>query len=139
MIQRLEVKGLNNRLDGKFEFNEDLNIFTGPNGSGKTTLLKLIWYFISGHLKQILYEIPFSYLSIETDRFSLTMDRHKLEELRLSYIFSSDRSNKSGGQPIQIDPDTNMIAPKNIDNINGFEKRIAESSNESLFFQRSGE
>ena len=61
MIQYLEVKGLNNRLDGEFEFNEDLNIFTGANGSGKTTLLKLIWYLISGHLEQILAEIPFSF------------------------------------------------------------------------------
>ena len=49
MIRYLRVKGLNKRLD-EFEFNEDLNIFTGANGSGKTTLLKLLWYLISGHL-----------------------------------------------------------------------------------------
>ena len=56
MIRSLEVKGLNNRDDGNFNFHfhEDLNVFTGANGSGKTTLLKLIWYLISGHLKQIL-------------------------------------------------------------------------------------
>ena len=54
MIQYLKVKGLNNRLDDEFEFNEDLNIITGANGSGKTTLLKLLWYLISGHLEQIL-------------------------------------------------------------------------------------
>ncbi len=59
MIRYLEVKGLNNKLSQPFEFNEDLNIFTGPNGSGKTTLLKLIWYLISGHIEQILSEIPF--------------------------------------------------------------------------------
>ena len=61
MIQYLKVKGLNKRLDGEFEFNEDLNIFTGSNGSGKTTLLKLIWYLISGNLNQILAQIPFSF------------------------------------------------------------------------------
>ncbi len=134
MIQKLEVKGLNNQLDGEFEFNEDLNIFTGPNGSGKTTLLKLIWYLISGQLKQILYEIPFSYLSIETDPFSLTMDLHEFEELSLGYKFSSNRSSQSGGQNIKIDPETKMIDPKNIENINQFEKRITEASNGSLFF-----
>lgn len=134
MIQKLEVKGLNNRLDGEFEFNEDLNIFTGPNGSGKTTLLKLIWYFMSGHLKKILYEIPFSYLSIETDRFSLTMDLHKFEKLSLGFKFSSNSSSQSGGQNIKIDPETKTIDQKSIEDINKFEKRIAESSNESLFF-----
>lgn len=134
MIQRLEVKGLNNRLDGEFEFNEDLNIFTGANGSGKTTLLKLIWYFISGHLKQILYEIPFSYLSIEADGFSLTMDRHNPEERRLGFNFSSNRSSEGGGQNIKIDPEIGTIEEINIEKVNKLEKRIAESSNGSLFF-----
>lgn len=134
MIRRLEVKGLNNRLDGEFEFNEDLNIFTGPNGSGKTTLLKLIWYFISGHLKQILYEIPFSYLSIEFDPFSIVMDRQTPEELRLGFNFSSNRSREGGEQNIKIDPETRTIEEKNIKYVNQLEKRIAESSNESLFF-----
>lgn len=103
MIRSLEVKGLNNRDDGnfKFHFHEDLNIFTGANGSGKTTLLKLIWYFFSGHLRQIIYEIPFSYLSIEADGFSLTMDRYKPEELRLGYNFSSNRSSEAGGENIR--------------------------------------
>ncbi len=134
MIRRLEVKGLNNRLDGEFEFNEDLNIFTGANGSGKTTLLKLIWYFISGHLKQILYEIPFSYLSIEADGFSLTMNRQTPEELRLGFNFSSNRSSEGGGQNIKIDPEIGTIEQINIEKVNKLEKRIAESSNGSLFF-----
>ena len=67
MIRYLKVKGLNNRLDNEFKFNEDLNIFTGANGSGKTTLLKLLWYLISGHLEQILVEIPFRSIAIQTD------------------------------------------------------------------------
>ena len=54
MIRKLEVKGLNNRVDGTWEFNEDLNVITGRNGSGKTTLLKLIWYLISGNIEQII-------------------------------------------------------------------------------------
>ncbi len=75
MIQRIEVKGLNNRVDGAWEFNKDLNIITGRNGSGKTTLLKLIWYLFSGNLGQVISEIPFRYVSIKTDLFSLSLDQ----------------------------------------------------------------
>ncbi len=75
MIKRLVVKGLNHRADGThdLEFHPDLNIFTGPNGSGKTTLLKLIWYLISGKLERVLAEIPFQFVSVETDVLSLDM------------------------------------------------------------------
>ena len=69
MIRKLEVKGLNNRLDGAWEFNKDLNVITGRNGSGKTTLLKLIWYLISGNLEQIIFDIPYQSVTIKTDSF----------------------------------------------------------------------
>ena len=55
MIRELEVEGLNNRVDGAWEFNKDLNVITGRNGSGKTTLLKLIWYLISGNIGQAYF------------------------------------------------------------------------------------
>lgn len=134
MIRHLEVRGLNNRFDGEFEFNKDLNIFTGANGSGKTTLLKLIWYLISGHLKQILSEIPFIYLSIETEPFSIVMDRQKPEKLRIGFEYSSNTYREGGGKSIKIDPETRTIDAKDIDHVNKLEKRIAESSKGSLFF-----
>lgn len=74
MIQHLKVEGLNNQFDYEFEFNEDLNIFTGANGCGKTTLLKLMWYLISGNIHRIYSEIPFETISIETQQFSLSLD-----------------------------------------------------------------
>lgn len=40
------------------DFNK-LTIITGSNGTGKTTLLKLMWYMISGHLRQAFDEIEF--------------------------------------------------------------------------------
>lgn len=134
MIRYLKVKGLNKRLDDEFKFNEDLNIFTGANGSGKTTLLKLLWYLISGHLKQIFYEIPFSYFSIKSDMFSLVMDQHKPEELMLDFEFSNHSFSEGGGHVIKIDPETGTIDQKDVDKINKLEKRIAESSKGSLFF-----
>ncbi len=132
MIRSLEVKGLNNRDDGNFNFHfhEDLNIFTGANGVGKTTLLKLVWYLISGHLKQILSEIPFTYLSIKTEPFSIVMDRQNPEQLILTFNFSREE----GSYPVTVDPETNTIEEKNVDRVNKFEKRISESSKGSLFF-----
>ncbi len=131
MIRYLEVKGLNNKLSQSFEFNEDLNIITGANGSGKTTLLKLIWYLISGHFEQILSEIPFSSLSIETDTFSLTMVQKKTDEIELTSEFTDK---KPVPKTINIDPKTKVIDRKNIDEVNELEKKIAQTTKSSLFF-----
>ena len=131
MIRSLEVKKLNNRLDGVFEFNEDLNIFTGPNGSGKTTLLKLIWCLISGHLAQILAEIPFAYLSVETDMFSLTMAQVKSDQIELNLQFTDEKQEQ---KTINIDPANRTIDRKDIEKVNKLEKRIAWTTKSSLFF-----
>lgn len=131
MIRYLEVKGLNNKLTQPFEFNEDLNIFTGSNGSGKTTLLKLIWYLISGHIEQILSEILFASLSIEADSFSLTMVQTKTDEIELKSKFTDE---KPVPMTINIDPKTKVIDRKNIDKVNELEKRIAQTTKSSLFF-----
>ena len=131
MIRSLEVKKLNNRLDGVFEFNEDLNIFTGPNGSGKTTLLKLIWCLISGHLAQILAEIPFAYLSVETDMFSLTMAQVKSDQIELNWKFTDEKQEQ---KTINTDPENRTIDQKNIEKVNELEKRIAWTTKSSLFF-----
>ncbi|MYA69057.1 AAA family ATPase, partial [Candidatus Poribacteria bacterium] len=131
MIQSLEVKGLNKRLDGEFEFNEDLNIFTGANGSGKTTLLKLLWYLISGHLEQILVEIPFRSIAIQTDLFALSMVRAKSNQITLDSSFGK----KEGVYEfIVIDAETGRIAKKDVDWVNALEKRIARATKQSLFF-----
>ena len=90
MIRRIEVKGLNNRLDGAWEFNEDLNVITGRNGSGKTTLLKLIWYLISGNIGQAISEVLFQSVSIETDSFSLSIIQTENEEVKLECKFAGE-------------------------------------------------
>ena len=131
MIRYLKVKGLNNRLDDEFEFNEDLNIFTGPNGSGKTTLLKLIWYLISGHLDRILAQIPFRSISIQTDLFALSMVRAKSNEVTLDSSFGKK---EGGSEFIAIDAETGRIARKDMDWVNALEKRIARTTKRSLFF-----
>ena len=89
MIRKVEVKGLNNRLDGAWEFNEDLNVITGRNGSGKTTLLKLIWYSISGNIGQAISDIPFRFVSIETDSFSLSVNQAEDKKVELKCEFAN--------------------------------------------------
>ena len=83
MIRRIEVKGLNNRVSDAWEFNEDLNVITGRNGSGKTTLLKLIWYSISGNIGQVISDVPFQSVSIETDSYSLSIIKTEDEKISL--------------------------------------------------------
>ena len=93
MIRKLEVKALNNRIDGAWEFNKDLNIITGRNGSGKTTLLKLVWYLISGNIERIIPEILFRSVSIETAAFSLSI--HIGSDMgQIQYQFANEDKNE---------------------------------------------
>ena len=131
MIRYLKVKGLNKRLDDEFKFNEDLNIFTGPNGSCKTTLLKLIWYLISGNLQQIVHEIPFRSIAIQTDLFALSMERVKSEEIIFDHRFGEE---EDVCEPIVIDAETGSINRMDVDRVNSLEKRIARTTKQSLFF-----
>ena len=131
MIQYLEVKGLNNRLDGEFKFNEDLNIFTGPNGSCKTTLLKLIWYFISGNLQQIVLEIPFHTISIQMDLFDFSMERVEPDRVTIDYSFGKE---EEASEFIVIAAETGKIDRKDVGWVNALEKRIARTTKQSLFF-----
>ncbi len=133
MIQRLEVKGLNNRLDGEFEFNEDLNIFTGPNGSCKTTLLKLIWYLTSGNLERIYPEIPFDSVSIVTDLFSLTITR--LDSGNIKFFSEENSFSKDVNFTVTVDQETGYPDRRDyIENLHELNVDIASAMKNSLFF-----
>ena len=131
MIRRLTVKGLNNWINADLEFHSDLNIITGANGSGKTTLLKLLWYFISGRLEQILAEIPFHSISIQTDLFDFSMERVKLDQVTFDYGFGKE---EKVYEFIVIVAETGRIDRKDVDRVNALEKRIARTTQRSLFF-----
>ena len=124
MIHRLKVEGLNNRVDGDHNllFHEDLNIFTGANGSGKTTLLKLIWYLISGNLDRIFPEIPFESVVIETDPFSLNINRVAPNMVKLNGQISGEKVSEI----VNIEE-----AKKGLD---GFNAQISRAMKSSLFF-----
>ena len=131
MIRRLTVKGLNNRINADLEFHSDLNIITGANGSGKTTLLKLLWYLISGHLEQILAEIPFHSISIQTDLFDFSMERVEFDQVTFDYSFGKEERTY---EPIAIAAETGRIDRRDVDRVNALEKRIARTTKRSLFF-----
>jgi predicted ATPase len=65
MIKSFKVTGLWGYKD--YDLSESLiqqdsnklTIITGSNGTGKTTLLKLMWYMMSGHIRQAFDEIEF--------------------------------------------------------------------------------
>ena len=132
MMRFLQVKGLNNRFDGEFQFHKDLNIFTGPNGSCKTTLLKLIWYLISGHLQQILVEVPFCTVLMAEDLFELSMERDGPEGVKLDYRFWKEKNGYN--EHIIIDAETGRIDQKDVNRIKRLERRIARTTERSLFF-----
>ena len=150
MIKRLVVKGLNHRADGThdLEFHPDLNIFTGPNGSGKTTLLKLIWYLISGNLERVLAEIPFQFVSVETDVLSLDMawvDNQKWDgtlqfdgqhtfgesKVELKWQFTGG---EESSETLAVDSETGAIRRADVAQINALNKRIAQTTKSSIFF-----
>ncbi len=125
MLRKLEVKGLNNRVNGAWEFNEDLNIITGKNGAGKTTLLKLIWFLISGNLERFIPEFPFRSVSIETDSFSLFIEvASRKGKLRLE---SAEHS------PMETEISIPLLTPDD-EEIHKFNVRIAKAKQSSLFF-----
>ena len=94
MINWIEVKGLNAKVDATLEFEPDLNIITGANGSGKTTLLKLIWYLISGQIDRALY-ITFDHVSIGTDQFELSISSYHLQdEFQIEWTFDEKAFSK---------------------------------------------
>ena len=94
MINWIEVKGLNAKVDADLEFEPDLNIITGANGSGKTTLLKLIWYLISGQIDRALY-IIFDHVSIGTNQFELSISSYHLQDkFQIEWTFDKDAFRK---------------------------------------------
>ena len=126
MIRKLEVEGLNNRVDGAWEFNEDLNVITGRNGSGKTTLLKLIWYLISGNVVQVISEILFRSVSVETDSFSLFLDRVTPNTGRFKCTFTNQETMAEDfNMPLQGDDFLKLSK---------FDSLFGRAGNRSLFF-----
>ena len=140
MIKRLVVKGLNHRADGThdLEFHPDLNLFTGPNGSGKTTLLKLIWYLISGKLERVLSEMPFQFVLIKTDAFTLEMLQGNPGKIELTWKFAGE---KTSTVALTVHRDTGALerCDEGEVKVEAMNQRIAQTTKSSLFFSHLSE
>lgn len=76
IIKRVSVTGFLGRKGTlAADFASDLNIVTGYNGAGKTNFLKLLWYTLSGNINLLLEEVSFSELTLETDSYTLTINK----------------------------------------------------------------
>ena len=133
MIRKLEVEGWNKGIKTPLNFNEDLNVITGTNGSGKTTVLKLMWYLISGNLHRILLEIPFDFVSISTDLFSLTLNR--IDSSKVEFFSKENTFSKVVDFAITMDPETgNIEEHENTEKLRELNTDIAGTVKSSLFF-----
>lgn len=130
-IKRFEVSGLNGRVDFAFNFHEDLNILTGVNGAGKTTALKLLWYTLSGNTVRIRNEIDFVSCYLETDEYSLRMNR-ALDGRDIGFKFSSPMHEESGAfdEWVHFDSDGDPIS----DGEDLLRELILNQSSGSIFF-----
>lgn len=92
-IKSARFKGLNGRLENKFEFHRDINVITGVNGSGKTTFLKLIWYTISSNIERIVPELDFEEFDLVTSLYTVSLRNIKG---RINWSFRSDIQHSDG-------------------------------------------
>ena len=99
-ILSIQVRGLSNKIDARYEFNEDINIITGINGSGKTTLIKLIWYLISGNIERIAPEINYKEVKLTTDAYEVELVNN---DGHVSWNYSSSGVHESGEYDLATD------------------------------------
>ncbi len=133
MVRKLEVEGWSKPIKTPLNFNEDLNIITGANGSGKTTVLKLMWYLISGNLQRIPLEIPFDFVSIVTDLFSLTLTR--IDSTKIEFVSEKNTFSKSVNFSIIVDSETGDIERyEDVEELRVLNTDIAGAMKSSLFF-----
>jgi predicted ATPase len=76
MIKYLKIEGLNgNNNPLEFNFNDDLNLFTGLNGCGKTTLLKVLWFVNSGKVFDLVNEIVFRKIEVISSSYEVDVEK----------------------------------------------------------------
>lgn len=92
-LNQVSIKGLNNKINCDFNFNEDINIVTGINGSGKTAFLKIIWYVISGNIHRITPEINFDSFHLKTNLYSITLN--KTEDI-IQWVYNNNYFSEKG-------------------------------------------
>ena len=126
MIKYLKIEGLNdNNKTLEFNFNKDLNLFTGLNGCGKTTILKILWYINSGFIDLLVQECFFDSLELHADNYKMNM-KIKGDLLHYEWDVNGHRSERE----LPLDPDTFYRRRFNIE----LPEIYYDNSEESIFF-----
>jgi predicted ATPase len=121
MIKRIEVHNLNKKYNYDLTFHNDINILTGRNGSGKTTLLKLLWYIISGNIKNTISEMHLDNVMLETD--SETFNLIIKEDNKATFSFSS-----------KLDENINIKSQVSKRSLKALLEKIPPFESETIFF-----
>lgn len=126
MIKYLKVEGLNGNKDTlEFNFNKDLNLFTGLNGCGKTTILKILWYVNSGFIDLLVQESFFDSLELHADNYKMNM-KIKGDLLHYKWEVKGHRAERE----LPLKPDTLYRRRFNIE----LPEIYYDNSEESIFF-----
>ncbi|MCI7429471.1 MAG: ATP-binding protein [Bacteroidales bacterium] len=100
MIQYLKIEGLNgNYAPLEFNFNNDLNLFTGLNGCGKTTILKILWFANSGNIANMLHEVIFDTIELRTNRYYVIFIKDK-EKVIVKWKTEDERAERKDIIPL---------------------------------------
>lgn len=123
MIKAFKVQNLNKKYNFDFQFQDDLNIFTGKNGSGKTTLLKMMWYVLSGNIKNTTSEVYFDSIYLKTAEENIDLKLKKgVDKIKASFSFTST-----------ISPESNIKNLEEKRSVNALLEKLPFFSEESIF------
>lgn len=126
MIKYLQITGLNGSDRSlEFNFNNDLNLFTGLNGCGKTTILKLLWFVNSGKISDFLPEIDFRTLSIQSDNYNIQI-------LNKGDVYKTVWNSKEDGDEQDLPIMTDGLVRRRV--VMDFNEKFYPNSESSIFF-----
>lgn len=127
MIKYLKIDGLNgNNKPLEYNFNDDLNLFTGLNGCGKTTILKVLWFVNTGRVLDLFNEVLFQSIKVISDKYEVNITK---TEDSLEAVCLKDGIKMFGSQyPFNI----NYLQARR----DGFDfsKLLSSYSEETIFF-----
>lgn len=128
MIRYLKVEGLNGNVAPlEFNFNKDLNLFTGLNGCGKTTILKMLWFVNSGKI-DFLHEIRFSSIKLKADNYEIQI----IKDSDVYKTILKTKDDKSKKEEMKLPAFTDNIIRRRT--ISDFNEKFYPYSENSIFF-----
>ncbi len=112
-------------------FNADINLLTGKNGAGKTTILKLIWYLNGAYIYNLITEINFNEIELETSNSVINVKKvEQKKERGYNYEFRVD----PGGRTFNISERNIRELEMRHPSLFGHSNNLREISLPTIFF-----